>query len=90
MSQLYRSFIEKYPISTKAVTSGLLFSIGDAITQCSTHSMTKLSMKDHLIGSGILIFSLLDSGILRLFFTVGTAKSSLKFRRPSLAMWVKV
>ena len=30
---MYSRMLEKYPITTKVITSGILFSVGDAITQ---------------------------------------------------------
>ena len=31
----YNALLEKYPLPTKATTSGILFSVGDALTQFS-------------------------------------------------------
>jgi hypothetical protein len=35
MARIYNQFLERYPIPTKCLTSGALFSIGDALTQFS-------------------------------------------------------
>lgn len=35
MSKFYAHILEKYPLPTKTLTSGSLFSIGDALTQLS-------------------------------------------------------
>ena len=36
MMKVYNGWLEKYPIRTKAITSGGLFSLGDYLTQKRT------------------------------------------------------
>ncbi len=49
--KFYNSLLKKYPIRTKAITSGTLFSLGDALTQLSNASSTQSSRRNSLIGS---------------------------------------
>jgi hypothetical protein len=49
--------IEKYPLPTKACTSGFICSIGDALTQNSNNILTKLSKTNLSIGKETWTFS---------------------------------
>lgn len=75
MARVYNQLLEKYPLTTKATTSGTLFSIGDFFTQLSTPSFTQSSKRNSSIGRGILISSLWASAISRLLYISGTAAS---------------
>jgi hypothetical protein len=50
MAKVYNQLIERYPIATKASTSGVLFSLGDALTQFSNHTSTQSFKKNHSTG----------------------------------------
>lgn len=51
MFSLYSRFLDKFPILTKCVTSGVLFSLGDVVTQkCIIYLIKILKNEVHLIG----------------------------------------
>lgn len=58
MFKVYNGLLEKYPLSTKAITSGGLFSIGDALTQFSTSLLIQFLKTNNSVGNAILISSL--------------------------------
>ena len=81
--KLYNSLLEKYPIRTKAVTSGSLFSLGDALTQLSNAALTQSSRRNSSIGSVTWTSSQWDSDTSVPACIFGTASCSHEFKLPS-------
>ena len=40
MIAAYSRLLDRFPLTTKSLTSGLLFSLGDIVTQKRTHAIT--------------------------------------------------
>lgn len=76
--QLYNKLLDKYPLLTKSITSGIVFSAGDAITQTCTILFTQVLKTNHLVFRGISIFLLLELRILPPVCICGTARLCLE------------
>ena len=81
--KLYNSLLEKYPIRTKAVTSGSLFSLGDALTQFSTPQPIQSSRRNSSIGSVTWTSSQWVWDTSALAFIFGTASCCQECRQQS-------
>ena len=81
MARMYNQLLEKYPIPTKTLTSGTLFSLGDALTQLCIFPVIKLLKRNHnSAGKETSISSLLVSDILHQLYMYGIVNGYQHFQ----------
>jgi len=83
MFKFYNGLLEKYPIGTKSLTSGSLFSVGDALTQFSSLVLIKFLKINLSAGNAMSISSSWEQLTLHLHFTDGIANFSQEYKQLS-------
>lgn len=77
---MYSRLLETHPVITKCLTSGVIMSLGDLLTQKSTYCLTQsLRKRKTSTGKGMLIYSLSVLSTLGLLCMGGTVKGFLRW-----------